>query len=217
MNYEKGIRTKQHIYETAKSLMYTFGYKGATIKSISTQANVPVGLVNYYYKKIDILTEIYYNFVASIYACIEEQLGDRVENTLQKHIILNIVVFNRIFSDEQERRLYFEVLQDNLYPEKVHNLVQEKYGHVVWEEFGIHMTFDKFYLLNWAEFGARYELLQKCVVMKKTDPIYKEFVNVAATIAIRLAGVDSAIISYNVEKAYHLLDLLDTSGIVFLK
>ena len=51
MQYANGILTKELIYQTARRLMYENGYKKTTYQMIAQKADVPVGLVNYHFKK----------------------------------------------------------------------------------------------------------------------------------------------------------------------
>ena len=47
--YKKGIESKNKIYQSAKKMFYEYGYKKTTIEKIAEDADVPVGLVTYYF------------------------------------------------------------------------------------------------------------------------------------------------------------------------
>ncbi|MBC3795568.1 TetR/AcrR family transcriptional regulator [Acetobacterium tundrae] len=58
--YEKGVQTRNHLYQTAKQLFYTQGYEKTRIKDIVETAGMPIGLFTYYFKtKDNIVHEIY--------------------------------------------------------------------------------------------------------------------------------------------------------------
>ena len=63
MQYANGILTKELIYQTARRLMYENGYKKTTYQMIAQKANVPVGLVNYHFKKQELLDKIYMDYL----------------------------------------------------------------------------------------------------------------------------------------------------------
>ena len=66
MQYANGILTKELIYQTARRLMYENGYKKTTYQMIAQKANVPVGLVNYHFKKQELLDKIYMDYLCQI-------------------------------------------------------------------------------------------------------------------------------------------------------
>ena len=43
--YEKGVQTRNMIYQTAKQLFYDKGYEKTKIKEIADTAEVPIGLL----------------------------------------------------------------------------------------------------------------------------------------------------------------------------
>ena len=62
--YEKGVQTRNMIYQTAKQLFYDKGYEKTKIKEIADTAEVPIGLFTYYFKTKDkIVQYIYLSFL----------------------------------------------------------------------------------------------------------------------------------------------------------
>ncbi|PKM52897.1 MAG: TetR/AcrR family transcriptional regulator, partial [Firmicutes bacterium HGW-Firmicutes-5] len=51
--YEKGIQTRNHLYEISKKCFYEQGYEKTKIKDIVTAADTPIGLFTYYFKTKD--------------------------------------------------------------------------------------------------------------------------------------------------------------------
>ncbi|MBS6341384.1 MAG: TetR/AcrR family transcriptional regulator, partial [Eubacterium limosum] len=97
--YKNGIETKKKILQTAKELFYKHGYRQTTIAMIAEKAEIPVGLVNYYYKKEALIGSIYHEFILAINEMLEEQLSEQLENHLQKHILFNLIFYIKIFED----------------------------------------------------------------------------------------------------------------------
>ena len=212
--YKKGIETKQRIFESAKKMFYEYGYKSATIEKIADDAKVPIGLVNYYFKKNDILSIVYSQFTQNIKKCIDEQVGDLLENPLQKHIIFTRIFYSIMLSNDRNRELYKEIFINELVDSDTDDLIGNDFMDII-RTFNIDITESIFRRLMVAEYGARRELL-----IDRYDRLdaekSKDFINFLATISIRLAGVNIKIIMQNVRKAEEILKLIDYSGVKFL-
>ncbi|WP_195269437.1 TetR/AcrR family transcriptional regulator [Eubacterium sp. 1001713B170207_170306_E7] len=212
--YKNGIETKKRILQTAKELFYEHGYRQTTIAMIAEKAEIPVGLVNYYYKKEALVGNIYHEFILAINEMVEAQLSEQLENHLQKHILFNHIFYIKIFEDSASKSLYELLLTKDLVLKETHQYVRESMMAVI-SEFNLHIQKEVFQKLMIAEYGARKYLLKDC--FETLDPSKsKNFINFLATITVRLAGVDTNIIEKNLKKADRLLKLLDTSDISFL-
>lgn len=212
--YKNGIETKKKILQTAKELFYKHGYRQTTIAMIAEKAEIPVGLVNYYYKKEALVGSIYHEFILAINEMLEEQLSEQLENHLQKHILFNHTFYIKIFEDPANKSLYELLLNKDLVLKKTHQFVRESMMAVI-SEFDLHIQKEVFQKLMIAEYGARKYLLKDC--FETLNPVKsKDFINFLATITVRLAGVDTNIIEKNLKKADRLLNLIDTSDICFL-
>lgn len=212
--YKNGIETKKKILQTAKELFYRHGYRQTTIAMIAEKAEIPVGLVNYYYKKEALVGSIYHEFILAINEMLEDQLAAQLENHLQKHILFNHIFYIKIFEDPANKSLYELLLAKDLVLKETHQFVRESMMAVI-SEFDLHIQKEVFQKLMIAEYGARKYLLKDC--FETLDPVKsKDFINFLATITVRLAGVDTNIIEKNLKKADRLLKLLDTSDICFL-
>ena len=212
--YKKGIETKKRIYESAKKMFYVHGYKSATIEKIAEDASVPIGLVNYYFKKNDILAMVYSEFTLKIKTCIEEQVTHLLENPLQKHVIFTRIFYTIMLSNSRNRELYREIFVNELVDSDADDLIGREFMDII-RTFNIDISESIFKRLMVAEYGARRELL-----IDRYDKLdaekSKDFVNFLATISIRLAGVNIKVIMQNVRKAEEILKAVDYSDITFL-
>ncbi|MBE6038649.1 MAG: TetR/AcrR family transcriptional regulator [Anaerofustis stercorihominis] len=212
--YKKGIETKERIFQAAKKMFYEYGYKAATIEKIANEAKVPIGLVNYYFKKNDILTIVYTQFIANIKKTIDEQAAHLIENPLQKHVVFTRLFYTIMLSNSRNRELYKEIFNNQLVEADVNALIGDELMDII-RSFNIDITESIFRRLIIAEYGARRELL-----MDRYDVLdperSKDFINFLATIAVRLAGVDIRLIMQNVRRAEEILKNVDVSDIKFL-
>ncbi len=212
--YKKGIETKERIYQSAKKMFYEYGYKSATIEKIANDANVPIGLVNYYFKKNDILSTVYTQFIQAIKKCIDEQVATEVENPLQRHIVFTRIFYSIMLSNDRNRELYKEIFVNQLVDADASDLVGADFMEII-NTFDINITESLFRRLIIAEYGARRELLIDRY--DRLDPIKsKDFIDFLATIAVRLAGVDIKVVMHNVRKANEIYDKVDFANVKFL-
>ena len=195
-------------------MFYEYGYKSATIEKIAENANVPIGLVNYYFKKNEILSIIYSQFIQNIKKTIDEQISRDIENPLQRHIVFTRIFYMIMLSNDKNRELYKEIFINQLVEADVCDLVGIEFMDII-RTFDINITESIFRRLIIAEYGARRELLIDRY--DRLDPEKsKDFINFLATIAVRLAGVDIKEVMKNCKKADELIKKVDISGIKFL-
>lgn len=212
--YKKGIETKERIFQSAKKMFYKYGYKSATIEKIASDANVPIGLVNYYFKKNEILSIVFLQFLQNIKKTIDEQVGNEIENPLQRHIIFTRIFYNIMLGNDNNRDLYKEIFINQLVEADANDLVGLEFKDII-RTFDIEITESIFRRLITAEYGARRELLLDRY--DRMDPEKsKDFINFLATIAVRLAGVDIRLVMQNVKKADEILKKVDYSEVKFL-
>ena len=94
-NTDEGQR--ENILYTAKALFLELGYRKTTIALIAEKAGVSVGLVNYYFKKEEIVGQIFHDFILYIRRFLNKKLGFMIENQFQMHILFNRIFFIKIF------------------------------------------------------------------------------------------------------------------------
>ncbi len=212
--YKKGIETRERIFQSAKKMFYEYGYKSATIEKIAEDAKVPIGLVNYYFKKNDILSIIYTQFIQNIKKSIDDQVSNLIENPLQKHIIFTRIFYTIMLSNDKNRELYKEIFINQLVEADASDLIGNELMSII-KTFNIDITESLFSRLMIAEYGARRELLIDRY--DRLDPEKsKDFIDFLATISVRLAGVDIKLVLQNVKKAEEILKSVDYSIIKFL-
>lgn len=212
--YKKGQETRQKIYVAAKKMFYHFGYKHSTIEKIAEEAGVPVGLVNYYFKKDEIIFEVYKEFCANIRKTIDEQVGRKLENTLQSHILFTRVFFAVILSNDKNKEMYKEIFTNELLDVGAEFMNESDFRRIVYD-FKIDISDAIFQRLITAEYGARRALLIDRY--DRLDAVRnKDLINFLATIAVRLAGVDIAVVMQNVRKTDALFSEMDLTNLKFL-
>ena len=212
--YKKGIETKERIFQSAKKMFYEFGYKSATIEKIADEAKVPIGLVNYYFKKNDILSLVYTQFIENIRKTIDDQVSQFLENPLQKHIIFTRMFYTIMLNNARNRELYKEIFINQLVQADASDLVGSDFMEII-RTFDIDITESIFRRLMMAEYGARRELLLDRYDVLDPEKS-KDFINFLATISVRLAGVDIKTVMANVRKADEILKFVDYRNIKFL-
>jgi len=212
--YKKGIETKERIFQSAKKMFYEYGYKSATIEKIAEEAKVPIGLVNYYFKKNDILSLVYTQFLDNIRKAIVDQVSDRIENPLQKHIVFTRIFYTIMLNNARNRELYKEIFINQLVKADAEDLVGSEFMDII-KTFDIDITESIFRRLMIAEYGARRELLLDRYDVLDPEKS-KDFINFLATISVRLAGVDIKLIMNNMRKAEEILKHIDYSEVKFL-
>ncbi|MCL1912835.1 MAG: TetR/AcrR family transcriptional regulator [Eubacteriaceae bacterium] len=212
--YKKGIETKEKIFQSAKKMFYEYGYKSATIERIADEAKVPIGLVNYYFKKNDILSLVYLQFIENIRKAIDDQVSDTIENPLQRHIIFTRIFYSIMLNNNRNRELYKEIFINQLVQADGSDLIGNDFMDII-RTFDIDITESIFRRLMIAEYGARRELLiDRYDVLDPQKS--KDFINFLATISVRLAGVDIKLVMNNIKRAEEILRSVDYSSIKFL-
>ena len=215
MQYANGILTKELIYQTARRLMYENGYKKTTYQMIAQKANVPVGLVNYHFKKQELLDKIYMDYLCQIQDFIAAQAEGLLDNELQAHMLQSNIMMTQIFRDSHILSFHLEVNESDLVPPAFHGAVRKKQVEIL-NYFLVDITPESYYWCAAAEYGARRELIlqNKDVDINSSD--FRRLLDLLPTIAVRIAGLSPAIIQKNQEKANRVFAGLDYSGILML-
>lgn len=215
MQYANGILTKELIYQTARRLMYENGYKKTTYQMIAQKANVPVGLVNYHFKKQELLDKIYMDYLCQIQDFIAAQAEGLLDNELQAHMLQSNIMMTQIFRESHILSFHLEVNESDLVPPAFHGAVRKKQVEIL-NYFHVDITPESYYWCAAAEYGARRELIlqNKDVDINSSD--FRRLLDLLPTIAVRIAGLSPAIIQKNQEKANRVFAGLDYSGILML-
>lgn len=213
-HYKTGMERKEKIIRAAKQCFYEYGYKGTTIAMIAERANMPQSLVAYYYKKNQLLTQIHEEYILAILKTIDEQAGEKLENVLQRHLLLLQLQYQGIYGDERNHAVYRYMMDNSLLSPMINRTVDDYLLECI-KEFGINLPTEVCRQYIVAQYGAYRELVrvyQKEYSLPTNRPLYY----FSGTIALRLAGISEEVIAENVEKVERLLTQIDLSGIRFL-
>ncbi len=116
-SYKKSAETKKKILDASKKLFYEKGYNATSCKEICELADVNLGLIHYHFKtKKNIASIIYANSLLEVkdlvriymnktYRYYELKYGTAVENW---------VFMSGYLNDENYRRFYYEICQENI-------------------------------------------------------------------------------------------------------
>ncbi|WP_394920018.1 TetR/AcrR family transcriptional regulator [uncultured Robinsoniella sp.] len=212
MQYTKGIQTQEHIFQIGKKLMYENGYKNTTISMIVDAANVPHGLVNYYYKKPDFAARLYIEYFSAIDQLLNAHVPSHIENELQFHILQMKIALTQIFKDPKTKAFYYEISKLNLAPKELHDSIRSLQVSAL-HKLNTVMHPDDYYLCAIAEYGAHKVLLDQLAEFQETDTRFERIVELISTISIRIAGLDPLIIEKNILTSRILFNQLDFSDI----
>ncbi|WP_195268260.1 TetR/AcrR family transcriptional regulator [Eubacterium sp. 1001713B170207_170306_E7] len=151
----KGNITKERILYFAKKEFYQNGYNKTQLKRIAEQAELSLGNLNYYFKKKDdLVKEIYNQFFIEVYQFIEDQ---HVRDALQQHCCFLYIIYNIVLTDENNKRFYYEIIQNKSNYRVMQELMHAKYQDIV-ESLQLSLSDLEFEFIILTEFGARREI-----------------------------------------------------------
>ena len=213
-HYKSGLERKEKIIRAAKQCFYENGYKGTTIAMIAEMVNMRHSLVAYYYKKNQLLTQIHEEYILGILSAIDRQVGDKLDNVLQRHLLLQQLQYQGIYSDERNHAIYQHMVDNRLLSPIITEIVDTYLLECI-KEFGIDLPEEVWQQYIVAQYGAYRELIR--VYLREYDlPTNRPLHYFSGTIALRLAGISEEIIAENVDKVEMLLTQMDMSQIRFL-
>ena len=214
IHYRTGMESRSRILQAAKLCFYRSGYKKTTIAMIAQAAEVPQSLVNYYFKKDELLLQIHEDYITGILRFVEEQVGDRLDNILQGHLLMQQIQQMGIYRDPRGAEVYRYMVDNGLLSPRLVEIV-DSYLLGCIKAFGIDLPPEVYQKYIVAQYGAHRELVR--VYLREYDPVEsKRLFYFTGTIALRLAGVGEAVIEENIRKADRLLAEIDTDQIRFL-
>ena len=110
---EKNSREK--IYATAKEVFYAEGYIKGTIKKIAERAQVPQGLVTYYFKTKDqLVSMILKDFYRSIQNRVDSYSELNITNSLYRQIVVSHIYYEILLSNENNCVFFKELRQKSI-------------------------------------------------------------------------------------------------------
>ncbi|MFZ7132741.1 MAG: TetR/AcrR family transcriptional regulator [Eubacteriales bacterium] len=158
MRYKKGIETKENIIKVSKELFYELGYTKATVQKIADTAQIPLGLIPYYFKtKDNIVLEINSKFYLEIYEFVNSRLNVK-KNSYLKLFVVTSIYYRIILKDENNKRFFYEVLRNKSNFRSLSYSIERIYW-MISREHGNNFTQTDLDCIMIAEFGARRELL----------------------------------------------------------
>lgn len=213
--YEKGVQTRNMIYQTAKQLFYDKGYEKTKIKEIADTADVPIGLFTYYFKTKDkIVQHIYSEFFTQISLRITEQTKDGLDNSILRHAILSWIYYEIIFSDENNRRFYYENLKKTSNYRIMSKTASQTYQRYV-EDFNVVISDHDFQNVLYLDFGARREYFLNFFEKPLNDST-DDVIFLINGILPRLLGIDQNTITTMLYKGINTAKTIDRDDIHFL-
>lgn len=209
MQYANGIQTKQQILQITKKLMRSNGYKATTYQMIAQEAGVPVGLVNYHFKKTDFIKDIYSDFFQEISECIKVQAKKAYHNELLFHILESRIFMTQIITDPKTLAFHLEIHYSELIPGIILEKISKRLDSIIkgcrLEECSPELS----YWYAVAENGAIKELMERNQHVAITDMDFEKFLDLIATIAVKLAGIDPEVVQMNLDEAVGLFRTMD--------
>ncbi|MFZ7121431.1 MAG: TetR/AcrR family transcriptional regulator [Eubacteriaceae bacterium] len=213
---KKGIQTKEYIYKITKNLFYEFGYNKTTLSLISKEADVPIGLIPYHFKNKDnILKMVYDDFLREIDKCINKHSIDTKNNSILRHAIVSRIYYQIILENNNNKRVYTEVLRKKSNYILLHNSIGSRYVSYL-DDYNITLTKEEFESNLYCDFGARREfflhLMNEDIQMPIQDVV--TFVN---GIIPRLLKIDQNTVDDILSYSLECFNKIDYSDITFLK
>ena len=213
--YEKGVQTRNMIYQTAKQLFYDKGYEKTKIKEIADTAEIPIGLFTYYFKTKDkIVQHIYSEFFTQISLRITEETKDGLDNSILRHAILSWIYYEIIFSDENNRRFYYENLKKTSNYRIMNKTASQTYRRYV-EDFNVVISDHDFQNLLYLDFGARREYFLN-YFEKPLNDTTDDVIFLINGILPRLLGIDQNTITTMLYKGINTAKIIRYDDIPFL-
>lgn len=213
--YEKGVQTRNMIYQTAKQLFYDKGYEKTKIKEIADTAEVPIGLFTYYFKTKDkIVQHIYSEFFTQISLRITEATKDGLDNSILRHAILSWIYYEIIFSDANNRRFYYENLKKTSNYRIMNKTASQTYRRYV-EDFNVVISDHDFQSLLYLDFGARREYFLN-YFEKPLDDTTDDVIFLINGVLPRLLGIDQNTITTMLYKGINTAKTIRYDDIHFL-
>jgi len=212
--YKRGEESRERILKAAKECFAVYGYKKTTVAMIASKVDVPQSLVTYYYKKDEFLSQIYEDYIMMVIEEIDRQVGQLLENSLQRHLLLMQVQYLGIYSDENSYAIYRYIVEKRPLSAKAIHAVDGSLMNCI-RDFQIDLDQETFQMYISAQYGAHRELTQ--LHLPEYDPEKgRKLFYFTGTIALRLAGVSRQVIDENIRKADELLAQMELSHIRLL-
>lgn len=155
--YEKGIQTRNHIYNIAKQLFYDLGYTKTRIQQITETADVPMGLFSYYFKTKDKIAEqIYSEFNVNINQRITETFQKGFENSIIRNAVHAWIYYDKLLNNPNNRRFHREIMTTKSNYRGFRHYYHDFYIRYA-NDFNLYISDEDLDTLVLMEYGARRE------------------------------------------------------------
>lgn len=213
--YEKGVQTRNHLYNTAKQLFYRQGYEKTKIKDIVETADTPLGLFTYYFKTKDkIVQEIYLEYYSQINTCIDALNIDGISNSILRHGVLSWIYYDIILNNDNNRRFYCEILKKGSNYRIVNDFISNVYRLYV-NEYHIVINEKEFNNLIFIDFGGRREYFLNYFEIPLHDSV-DDVVFLLNGIIPRMLGIDQHNVTTLLYKGIQIAKTIQCDNIQFL-
>ncbi|MBU4540477.1 TetR/AcrR family transcriptional regulator [uncultured Acetobacterium sp.] len=213
--YEKGVQTRNHLYEISKRCFYEQGYEKTRIKDIVTAADTPIGLFTYYFKtKDNIVHEIYSDYYQQIDTCLSSLSIEGLDNPILRHAALSYVYFDLILNNENNRRFYYEILRKSSNYRIAGDFIRNTYRAYI-KEYDLVISEREFENFLFIDFGGRREYFLNYFKKDLNDSI-SELVFLLSGIVPRLLGIDQQAVTTLLDKGIEIAESVNCRHIHFL-
>jgi AcrR family transcriptional regulator len=213
--YEKGIQTRNHLYQISKTLFYEHGYENTKIKDIVTVADTPIGLFTYYFKtKDNVVHEIYSDYYQQIANCIDGLTIDGLDNSILRHATLSWIYFDHILNNKSNRRFYYEILKKASNYRIAGDFIRNTYRRYI-EDYNLVISEREFDNLLYIDFGGRREYFLNYFEKPLTDSV-DELVFLLNGILPRMLGIDQHSVTTLIYKGLQIAKTINCENIHFL-
>ncbi len=176
--YKVGLITQKNIMDTAKSLFYENGYFNTSIREIADKANIKLGTLTYYYKKEDIVRNIYSDFSIRLYSHISKY-ADSVNMTLEHNFFATYLMYNSILSDKNTTSFHMSIIGMNSKQRYVYNEIFMRRAKAFYRKMPSDMTYGEYMDAYIADDCVRKEFLMRYIDNETGDDIsQKENINI---------------------------------------
>ena len=191
--YENGIHTHNRIVAAAANILYYRGLNAFTISNIARMADVPSGLVNYYFKKGEMIGYLYVNYRSFISRQYLDAVNYPFSSPFKRSLGLDYKFYFNVLSNDRLRELYIDCfrhdyLRSYYLEQKMVSLTDTS------AEFDLYVTESVLHNLCTALYGMEKELIlqKKSNLFQSNAKSLSDFLSSAA---YKLLGINTSFLN----------------------
>ena len=186
--YKAGLQTQQAIMNSAKKLFYEMGYTKTSTRMIAAEANVKLGTLTYYYKKEDIVRDLYMDFSIKLYSHITKYAPET--NRTLKHIFYStFLMYHSILSDSNTTAFHLSIVNNEGGKEQIYNELFGKRGQAYLNHLPYHISKEDWEDIFTADNALRQTFLNKYLLEhSKEDSCQKANIHQLCSRILSLTG-----------------------------